>query len=125
MNIAHSVKINGKEMNVPKSMIQDHEKESEEPSDSNLALLKVKFDKEMCEAFVDFSQRHKRHEVVDDPEKSQVCDKQREELQKAFEEAFKETRVLKEESRKRTVDTTCFTTAEAVKMAELVPLVSQ
>merc|ERR1719281_163201 len=79
----------------------------------------------MCEAFVEFSQRNTRHKVVQEPEKKRDCDKQREDLQKAFEKAYKETRMLKEATRKRTVDETCFTTAEAVKTAELVPLVSQ
>merc|ERR1719379_346824 len=75
----------------------------------------------MCEAFVAFSKRHQHHERANAP---RDCDKQREELQEAFEKAYKEIRILKKESHERSVDKTCFTTAETKKAAELVPLVS-
>jgi len=87
------------------------------------SLIQVKLDKKMCEAFVDFTRRHAHHKVLDD--RAPDCDKQREELQEAFEKAYKEIRELKEDARQRSVDKTCFTTAEAKKAAELVPLVSQ
>merc|ERR1719420_331314 len=78
----------------------------------------------MCEAFLDFSQPHSHYKLVDDPSKRN-CDQQREELQKAFEKAYKEIRILKEDAKERSVDRICYTTAETKKTAELVPLVSQ
>jgi len=87
------------------------------------SLAQVTLDKEMCEAFLDFTRRHAHHKVLDKP--AADCDKQREELQEAFEKAYKEIRVLKEDARERTVEKICFTTAETKKTTELVPLVSQ
>jgi len=53
------------------------------------------------------------------------CDSQREELQKAFTEAYITTRNLLKESQSDVEDTTCVDTAEAKKAADLVPLVSE
>merc|ERR1719387_2078611 len=75
-------------------------------------------------AFLSFTQRHAHHKFLDEPSKRN-CDEQREELQKAFEKAYKEIRILKEDAKERSVDRTCYTTAETKKTAELVPLVSQ
>jgi len=108
-DIAHSV------------TIKTHTAES---SSLSLAQAEVRLSKEMCEAFLDFTQRHSHYKLVDDPSKRN-CDQQREELQKAFEKAYKEIRILKEDAKERSVDRICYTTAETKKTAELVPLVSQ
>eukprot|EP00746_Dinoflagellata_sp_MGD_P002044 gnl/MRDRNA2_/MRDRNA2_103945_c0_seq1.p1 gnl/MRDRNA2_/MRDRNA2_103945_c0~~gnl/MRDRNA2_/MRDRNA2_103945_c0_seq1.p1 ORF type:complete len:386 (+),score=104.47 gnl/MRDRNA2_/MRDRNA2_103945_c0_seq1:78-1235(+) len=117
INIAHSVKIAEEEMLESKSLL-------EESSDSDLSLVQVKLDKEMCKAFLDFTARHRHHKAIDDPKKMD-CDKQREQLQKAFEEAVIETRKLKKGAKVRIQDKTCLEIAESKKGAELVPLVSQ
>jgi len=108
-DIAHSV------------TIKTHTAES---SSLSLAQAEVRLSKEMCEAFLDFTQRHSHYKLVDEPSKRN-CDEQREELQKAFEKAYKEIRILKEDAKERSVDRICYTTAETKKTAELVPLVSQ
>jgi len=92
----------------------------------DFSLAEFKLDKKRCEAFVHFARRHRRQDP-ESPKKDESldCDKQREELQKAFEEAYKETKELKEEARERTVDETCFEVADAKKTAESVPLISQ
>jgi hypothetical protein len=110
INIAHSVKFQKAEL-------------MESSSSSDLSLAQLKLDKKMCEAFVALTKRRTHRKMVADPKKSD-CDTQREELQKAFEEAYIETRELKGEAKLRTTDKTCFETAETMKTSELVPLIT-
>jgi len=115
MEISHSVKIKSPAP-APAADAPDRDNDPD-------SLIQVKLDKKMCEAFVDFTRRHAHHKVLDD--RAPDCDKQREELQEAFEKAYKEIRELKEDAKQRSEDKTCFETALAKKSAELVPLVSQ
>jgi hypothetical protein len=79
------------------------------------------FSKDACLAFLEFQRKHRK---VRDPNVTS-CDTQRDELQKAFTEAYLEIRELLKGAQEDVEDTTCKDTADAKKAAELVPLVSQ
>merc|ERR1719261_62178 len=108
--------------------------------------------KESCLAFVDFQRRKHKTKLRQNSTKKQDpddnndagpvsnndnnnnespipekvdCDSQREELQKAFTEAYITTRDLLKESQSDVEHTTCVDVAEAKKAADLVPLVSE
>jgi len=63
--------------------------------------------------------------VKEDIPEAVDCDSQRDQLQKAFTEAYITTRNLLKEAQKDVEDTTCVDTAEAKKAADLVPLVAE
>lgn len=90
------------------------------------SLLQVSFDREMCLAFVKFAQEHKG--ILGDAlglATERGCDEKREELQKAFTEAYIDVTHLKSEARARALDKTCYQSAKIKLSAELVPLISQ
>lgn len=85
-------------------------------------LQEMEWSRERCLAFVKFTEKHgyaRQH----DPE-TRDCDKQREELQKAFTKAWKEIADLHKDAEERVADTSCFDDADAAENADLVPLLT-
>merc|ERR1719387_996652 len=90
------------------------------------SLLEVgAFTRERCLAFMDFAQKHSSGVIALKDVPKKACDEQREELQKAFEKAYKDLTSLKKEAKERSEDTSCFEDAKSEKMAKLTPLAAQ
>jgi len=90
------------------------------------SLLEVgAFTRERCLAFMDFAQKHSSGVIALKDVPKAACDEQREELQKAFEKAYKDLTSLKKEAKDRSEDTSCFEDAKSEKMAKLTPLTAQ
>jgi len=90
------------------------------------SLLEVgAFTRERCLAFMDFAQKHSSGVIALKDVPKAACDEQREELQKAFEKAYKDLTSLKKEAKDRYWDKSCFEDAKSEKMAKLTPLTAQ
>jgi hypothetical protein len=111
-------------------------KVTESTTESNNSLLQNGiWTKDACLAFLQFQKRkHVKHagntSVNQDPDledtkEEKDCDAEREDLQKAFTEAYITTRDLLKEAQSDVQDTTCVDTANAKKAADLVPLISE
>jgi len=93
------------------------------------------FTKEACFAFLQLQRKKKHHkharlnstnnETEPEEDDKDKCDQEREELQKAFTEAYITTRNLLKQAEKDVKDTVCVETADAKKAAALVPLIAQ
>jgi len=112
-------------------------------------LQQQAWSKDSCLAFVQFSKKHRKaskkkiqkqdpdanndnnnnndetKEEISEEKAERDCDTQREQLQKAFTEAYIDTRDLLKESQDDAVDTTCVETSEAKRASDLVPLVAE
>jgi len=113
-------------------------------SDSSLLQAEA-WSKDSCLAFVSFQKKHKalkktmtkqdpdnnndnntaNENSPEAPEDAVDCDSQRDQLQKAFTEAYIEVRDLLKDAQRDVEDTTCVDTAEAKRAADLVPLVAE
>jgi len=90
------------------------------------SLLEVgAFTRERCLAFMDFAQKHSSGVIALKDVPKAACDEQREELQKAFEKAYKDLTSLQKEAKDRYWDKSCFEDAKSEKMAKLTPLTAQ
>merc|ERR1719213_1450785 len=90
------------------------------------SLLEVgAFTRERCLAFMDFAQKHSSGVIALKDVPKAACDEQREELQKAFEKAYKDLTSLAKEAKDRYWDKSCFEDAKSEKMAKLTPLTAQ
>lgn len=86
------------------------------------SLLQVTFDKEECLAFLKYA---KEHDVLPATLNGTDCDKKRGELQEAFTKAYAAASKLKEDAKERALDKTCYESAHANLVSQIVPLVSQ